>query len=187
MQNAQVILGRPRVLVAGVIALLLVAVLTCLKYSQCVYAVAWHWSHGNDARVGVYRAKLPLLWRQSDAGGYDATSIIRAIPLNNQPQIVISPALPGAVPDSDQEELKSTQAVVSSENRYSRLRSPWSTVVLHPKPFTLYCVKEGDSTSVGTDVISHLQCHAAGVPYTFTYDGPPGHEKEAEVILSSLE
>jgi len=166
--------------------LLLLIVFVYLKYGKCANALAWHCTHGNVATAGGKKVRLPLLWWQEDSGRYDTSLFLRALPPINAPKIVVGPALPGSVGNTDEEELKLTQDVVLSENHSSTGQEHVSVVTVSPKAFALYCVKD-EITISPRIAISHLQCNAAGVPYTYTYDGPPEHEKEAEGILSGMD
>jgi hypothetical protein len=103
-----------------------------------------------------------------------------------EPKIVISPAFPGEVRGTDQEELKSATIAISLKNRKSIHGTTWSLVTLNARQFTLYCQRL-DSAPFGIHLFINLYCGVATVPYSFSYNGPPTYEKEAESILSTLE
>ena len=170
------------------VAFALMIGLLCFKYHRYAYAAAWHCTHGNYAELAGHRVKLPILWWKEDAHAYDTVLLERACPANTylKPEIVVSPAIPGSIRDTDQDELKATQAAISSRNQDSFVGTSSLLVVLSPRPFNLYCKRENIVTS-GIVLSSNLFCLAPKAPYSFTYDGPPTREKEAETILSSLE
>jgi hypothetical protein len=175
-------------LLAGVVAAALMVGLPCVKFRQYAYAVAWHCVHGNYAEIGHHKVRLPAFWWKEDAYAFDTSVLRGARPagMYDSPEITLSPAIPGEARDSDQDELKSTEAFVSSRNHDPFAGTSSHLVVLSPAPFRLYCKRE-DIEMSGLDLSSNLFCHAARVPYSFTYDGPPTREREAELILSSLQ
>lgn len=177
-----------KLLVAGVVALSLIIGLLCIEYERYAYAVAWHCVHGNYAKIAGHRVRLPLLWWKEDAHAYDTTLLVRACPANTylKPEIVVSPTISGEMGDTNQEELKSAQTVISLKNHNSIAGPSLSLVTLTSRPFTLYCVKE-EAAPYGIALYANLSCHAANVPYSFTYDGHPMHEKDVELILSTIE
>jgi hypothetical protein len=173
--------------VAAASVLLAIAIL-CAIYRRYAVAVVWHCVHGNYARVGGHTVTLPILWWKADADAYDTARLVRASPAGTAliSQIVVSPAIPGEIKQTDQEELKATQLIIDLNNRDSIARRSASLIVLRPKPFTLYCKKDAASPPA-IDVLGVFSCRAARVQYSFTYDGPPMHEKEGKAILSTLE
>lgn len=182
-------------LVVSTVTVALIVGVLCARYRRYGYAVAWHCAHGNYAEVGGHRVRLPLLWWKERAHAHDTPDmqdhdewLARACPSNTifRPEIETSPTIPGAGRDTDQEELKSTQSIVSTLSHNSVAGSSHSLITLTPRPFTLYCMRQ-DLTLLGVDLTSMLTCQAAGLPYSFTYNGPPTREKEAESILSTLE
>jgi hypothetical protein len=159
------------------------------QYHQYAYALAWHCVHGNNAEVGGRRVRIPILWwRESDPNAYDTSLLVRSYPANilNRPQIVVRPTLPGEVQDNDLQGLRTSQAIITLQNKDAFLKKQSSLVSLNPKAFTLYCVRE-DITPFGVAILSTLSCRAAKTHYSFTYSGSPALEKEAELILSTLE
>jgi hypothetical protein len=178
---------RQKFFIACIVILIIIGSLFA-NYRRYVYAVAWHYEHGNYTEIGGHRIRIPILWWKEDAHAYDTTLLVRAYPAGatDKPEVVASPAIPGEIRDTDQEELKSRRADISSRNGNSNSRTSPSLVVLNARQFTLYC-KRDDFVLSGIDLYSTLYCHAVRVPYTLTYDGPPTQEKEAEAILSTLE
>jgi len=173
---------------ASLIAVAVAGGLLCAEFRLYAYAVIWHRAHGDFATIGGHRVKLPTLWWKEDADAYDTSLLERAGHSNTflASQIVVSPAIPGEMRDSDEEELKSTQAIVAIRNRSLSAGTTLSTITLYPKPFKLYCTREGSVIS-GVKLYSQLLCEAARVPYSFIYNGNPTQENEAESILSTLE
>jgi len=170
------------------VAFVLLIGILCVKYYRYAYIVTSHCMHGDFAEIAGYRVRLPYLWWKGDSQTRDKYLLLRACPSNtfSRPELEVNPSIPGDVMDTDQEELKSTQAMISGLN-YNGIEG-WShsLVTLTSRPFTLYCIR-GDETIFGTKVFSNLTCFAAKLPYWFNYSGPPAYEKEAESILSSLE
>ena len=179
---------RRKWMVLIIVAPAMVLGLLCLDLRRYAYAATWHCLHGDYAEIGGHRVKLPIFWWKQDAHAYDTSLLVRACLANtiNKPEIIVSPAIPGETRDTDEEELRATQDDISSRNRGSNPRTSSSLVVLHTRPFTLYCKKENIVVS-GIDLDSNLFCHVARGPYLFSYDGSPSREIEAESILSSLE
>jgi hypothetical protein len=178
------------------IAIALMSGLLFAKYRMYAYAVAWHCVHGNYAEVGGHKVKLSILWWKERAHAHETSDmrdhdewLARACPsnkLDEKPEIDVSPAIPGEVENTQLEELKLTQSVISTLSHNSAKGWSHSLVTLTPRPFTVYCIRD-DLTIFGDDVLSRLTCYTAKLPYRFIYDGPPTREKEAESILSSLE
>src|ERR1039458_2734741 len=177
------------------VAITLMLGLLCVKYRRYAYAVAWHCMHGNYAEIGGHRVRLPILWWKENAHAHDTPDLrnrdewlARACPSSvlPGPEIKVSPTIPGEVEGTEPEELKLTQAVISTLNHNSESGWSHSLLTLTPRPFTLYCIKE-HVTGYGLDLGSYLTCHAANLPYSFLYRGPQTSESEAESILSSLE
>lgn len=186
---------RRKWLVASMVTVALIVGLLCVKYRRYGYAVAWHCVHGNYAAIGGRRVRLPLLWWKERVHAHDTPDMLdhdewlaRACPSNTilEPEIETSPTILGEGRDTDQEELKSTQSLVSTLNHNSVAGSSHSLVILTPRPLVLYCMRT-DLTLLGVNLTSMLTCHAAGLTYSFSYNGPPTREKEAESILSTLE
>jgi hypothetical protein len=98
----------------------------------------------------------------------------------------MDPESPGQTSETDQEELDFTQKMISNMNRHSLPGTSSFLLVLKTKKTSLFCQRE-ESAPLGVDIYGHITCHAARVPYSLIYDGPPTHEKEAEAILSTLE
>jgi hypothetical protein len=103
-----------------------------------------------------------------------------------KPEIKVSPAIPGEVADTDAEELKVTQSVISGLNQNPAMGWSHSLVVIKAPRFAFYCMQER-FTIVGTDFNHELTCHAPRLPYSFHYNGPPEYEKEAEAIFQSAQ
>ena len=164
----------------------LCACLALRRYHSYVAAKRWHLIEGNDVQIGAYKISLPQLWWRTDDAAYDTPLFLRATESNTSlgPQIVVAPAITGEVRGTEQEELEITERLITVDNKGDMGRSA-SLVVLKTKPFTLYCEKE-EASPMGVKLYSHLTCHAAAIPYTFIYQGPPMFEIEAELILSTL-
>jgi len=179
-----------KLIVASIAAVALVAGLLCVQYYLYAYAMAWHCLHGSYAEAGGHRLRLPISWWKQGTGSYDTYLLVRASPYVGSPesQIVVSPAGPGEIWKTNGEELQATQTMISTMNshRHSDMVQSSFLVVLNSKRFTLYCRRE-ESELQGIDILSHVSCDASGVPYSYTFDGPPAYEKEAESILSTLE
>jgi hypothetical protein len=169
-------------------AALIVALLLCNEYRRYAVAIVWHCVHGNYAEVGGNRVKLPLWWWKESTSAWKTSVLTRASSSRAvfEPQIEVKPALPGAIPETDQEALESARAIVSSNNRQSAVGARSSLVTLKPTPFPLYCARN-DAAPSGEPVFTTLYCHTARVSYVFTYSGPTMREKEAESILSTLQ
>lgn len=174
-------------LIGSVIILALLIGLLCVKYYQYAYALSWHCLHGSYAQIGGHRVELPLLWWKADAQAYDTVNLVRAGVANTylKPEIVVSPAFPGAIRDSDQEELQAMQAAISRSHESPGGESS-SLVVISTKALTMYCQRK-DIIASGVSISTNLFCTAAKVQYAFTYNGPPNRVKEAQAIFSTLE
>lgn len=171
-----------------VFSLSIVICVALVEYSPYELALAWHCMHGNYAQIGGYRVRLPLLWRKVNIDSYHTSSLVRACSIRTflKPKIMVEPMLAGTMRDTDLETLQSIQGLTAIPNSASPFKASSSLAILKPHPFTLYCnVKEylPPHTVLGTN----LFCAAPKVPYSFTYDGPPRYEKEAESILTSIE
>lgn len=179
--------GRRKHLIAIVGAIAIVIGLFVIKYQQYAYALSWHCFHGNSAQIGGHRVTLPIWWWKEDSHAYDTALLVRASVTHTylRPTIVVSPAFPGAIRDTNQEELQAAQAAISEKHK-TAAGTLSSLVIINTKAFTMYCERE-DFTTYGVDLSSNLFCTIAKVQYAFTYNGPPDREKEAQSIFSSLE
>jgi hypothetical protein len=160
-----------------------------IEYHRYAYALVWHCVHGHYADVGGHTVKIPTLWwKEADPNAYATSLLVRSCPANmlSRPEIVVRPTLPGEAGDDDLQELRTKQAIIALKKKDAILKSQLSLVTIKSKPFTLYCVRE-DAIPFGVALFSNLSCHAARTPYSFTYNGGPTFEKEAESILSTLE
>jgi hypothetical protein len=170
------------------IGILLCAGLLLRRYRPYISASIWHRLHGNYAQIGGHRVRVPKLWWRADDAAYNTPLLLRALPSTNfaRPQIVVNSAITGEVRGSDQEELESTERSITLQKKAQSSGTSVSLVVINAKAFTLYCHKE-EAAPMGIKLYSHLTCHAAAVPYTWIYQGPPMFEGEAESILSTVE
>jgi hypothetical protein len=177
-----------RLFVVGVTTLVLVIGLLCIEYRQYAYSVAWHRVHGDYAEFGGHRIRLPILWRREDSGAYNTSLFVRACPgvAPLKPEIVVSPTISGEVENTDQEELKAARDIILLKEQDNIAKTQLSLVMLTPRSLGLYCVRE-DAAPFGAPIFSNLSCHAARIPFSFTYNGHPTAEKEAESILSTIE
>jgi len=186
---------RRKLFFVAIVALALLVGALCMNFRRYAYAVAWHCTHGEYAEVGGQRVRLPLLWWKEGTHAHDTEDLrdrnewlARACRSNEFeiPEINVSQESPGEAPDADQDELRLTKDLVSAMYRHPVWGWSGSLVTLTPRRFTLYCSKD-DEVIFGVDVFNGLTCHAAKIPYTFRYSGPPANEQEAEAILSSME
>jgi hypothetical protein len=174
-------------LVANVAGILLLTGLLWHIYRDYAISIAWHCMYGNYAEVAGHRVKLPLSWRVQYAYFWGKTSLIRACPETcSEAEIIVEPAKPWFLTQTDQDESNSIQRWIALLNQRPPQGDSSSLVILHPKPFTLYC-KRDDLQVIGIHFFAGLDCYAAKVSYSFAYSGPPAHEQEAESILSTLE
>lgn len=180
--------NRRKLFFTSIVALVFVIGILCIEYYRYAYIVNWHYIHGNFAEIGRYRVSLPYLWWKNGTESNNSSFLLRACPLNtfSKPELEVSPAIPGEVMDTEQEELKSTQKVISALNHKGIEGWSQSLVTLTPRSFTLYCIRQ-DEVLYRSNIDTILTCHAAKLPYSFRYSGPSAYEKEAESILSSLE
>ena len=182
--------NRPRRTILVLLCTTCVVLCACLalrRYHSYVSAKRWHFIEGNKVPIGAYKIRLPQLWWRTDDAAYDTLLFLRVTDSNTSlgPQIVVAPAIIGEVRGTEQEELKTTEHLITVDDKGDMGRSA-SLVVLKTKAFTLYCEKK-EASPMGEKLYSHLTCHAAAVPYTFIYQGPPMFETEAESILSTLQ
>ncbi len=157
-------------------------------YRRYVTAVGWHILHGSTVEVAHRQLRLPLLWwADKDSEHYDTTLLFRARPSRATlaPEITVSPALSGSMSSSDQEELKSMQALVTGINRRASRGEAASLITIKTPTSTFYCRNQPIAVA-GIVLSSQLFCNAAGIKYSFVYDGDLNDEKEAELILSTL-
>lgn len=156
--------------------------------SLCIcYRLALHTR--SYVQVGGYSAKLPSFWwTERDPTHYGTYLLRRACPFvtNVQPSLTVRPALPGVVRDTNEEELKAVQALISLKDSNSTPGTSSSLVILRSKQFILYCEKL-TFAPLGTPINTALYCTAAKVSYDWSYFGPPSYENEAELFLSTLE
>lgn len=156
-------------------------------YRYYVFAIAWHGIHGNYAEVGGHRVKLPLLWwAEDDAYRYDTRLLLRADTYNLVgSEIAIGPALLGSVRDTDVDELKAVELLITTTTRTKNSGVSSSLVVIRTKPFAAYCEKT-EFSPFDIPVANNLYCIAPKFPYQLVYSGRSVHENEAESILSTL-
>lgn len=184
---------RPKLVIAMMAVLVLIAFLLCVRYRRYAYAVVWHCVRGSHTEVAGKKVKLPILWwKEEDPDKYDTTLLVRASVGILPREIIVSPTMPRAVRNTDQEELAATQALISrlnqdsTANQSSVIKTSRSLVTLTPKAFNMYCEKE-ESTACGVRFSSFLMCDTARGRYDFSYSGQSDYVKEVESILSTLE
>ena len=178
-----------RVRIAGLTALALAFVLGTAHYNRYVYAVAWHCAHGNYAQVAGHNVRLPILWwAEKDPDYYDTYLLLRACPFSTRvrPSLTVRPTLQGAARETDAEELEAVQALIALKDSKSTAGISSSLVTLHSKQFTLYWERL-EFAPFGTPINTSLYCAAAKSSYFWNYFGPLFYEKEAELILSTLQ
>lgn len=179
---------RPKLLIICLVAILLLICEQCIEYRSYAFAIVWHCTHGRYSEIGGHKVRIPILWWKANPYGYGESLVVRAshANMNLDPKIVVTSLPPGTTSGTDQETLKSIQALISVKNH--QVVSGWSSslLILDPKLFRLYCIRDVFAFR-SVDRYSSVQCFAAGIPYSFTYQGSPRHEKEAESILSTLE
>lgn len=154
-----------------------------------VRAVAWHCAHGNYAEVAGHRVKLPLLWWKDDDAPYRTILLVRACNSCGvvQPGVLVSPMLAGQVWSSDEDNLKAVQKMIAGRNKSSLDPARSSLVTIRSPAFVLYCEKDESVGALTTLPNSSLFCEAANLAYSFSFDGDPRFEKEAESLLSTLQ
>lgn len=172
------------------VVLVLVAMLgpVCWRFHEFVFAVAWHCRHGDYADVAGRKIKIPLLWWKENSHYYQTFLLRRALPSDviGQQDIEVGPMFPGTMTDSNDETLRLTEKIISSHNAHPDGHTFSSLVTLHSGISVFYCDKE-DLGAPGNALQSNLHCHASGLPYSFSFNGSPAVEKEAESILSTLQ
>ena len=174
---------------AIIAALTLPIIWAAIQYNRYAYAIGWHCLHGNYAQVGSYRVRVPLLWwGQRDSTHYKSYLLLRAFPFNTrlQTRLTVRSTLPVDVPKTDQEASELVQTLIASKDAKATAGTSSSMVILRAKHFSLYCEKL-EFTPFAIPLNTSLFCSAAGVPYTWNYFGPSSNEREAELVLSTLE
>lgn len=179
-------IGRQQLLLAAAACAFVLLVVVSFGYRSYLYSLGWHSAHGQHAMVSEHKVRLPFPWRSVDVEDYDTHSLVRACSSDTFPEPEITMRPFKNAPKTSQQLLQSVQSLISARNAHPVLGASSSLVVLHPPSRTLYCEKIETRLFV-KDLLSHLFCVAADIPYTFTYDGPVAFEHEAESILSSLE
>lgn len=177
------------ILIVSIIAILALASWPIAEYHKYAYALAWHWVHGDYAKVAGHKVRIPALWwEEADPNSYDTYLIVRSSPASAilTPEIVVRPTISGEVGEDDSQELKTEERVIALKSKDTIVKTQITLVILKPRPFTLYC-EQDDAILFGVALFSNLSCHAARTHYSFTYNGNPAFEKEAEMILSTLE
>jgi len=160
------------------IVILICSIFVGVRYGEYLAAVLWHWSKGPYAQLAHRKVKLPIYWYQGTSDKYDSSKVVRGGSVPNL-EINSDPVMPGELRDSDEDELKATQALVASEKSSS-------LVVLKTAAFPLYCRRETSGISEAVLVVN-LTCHSPHLRYMLSYIGPPKEEIEAESIISTLE
>jgi hypothetical protein len=186
---------RQRNVISGAVVLAILISFLWIGYRRYAIALIWHCVHGNQAEVGGHKIILPLLWWKESAHAYDTSDmrdrdewLARACPssLFSNPEINVSPAVLGEVADSEKEELKLTQRVISDLNQNPTKGWSYSLVVLSTSRFSFYCMRE-QAAMGGLEMFNGLRCHAASLKYSINYTGPPERENEVREILLSLQ
>jgi hypothetical protein len=153
-----------------------------------VRAIAWHCIHGNYAEVADRRVNLPLLWWKGDDDFYQDTVLVRACNSCGavQPEVLVSPARPGQMSSSDEDQLRAVQKMIAVKNGSKTGLASSSLVTIRSPAFVLYCEKDEQVSAISNLPDSVLFCNAANLPYLFSFYGDPHVEKEVESILSTL-
>ena len=185
------VVNKPRLrkfIIAIATAMLILAAIFGAKYRSYTFTVVWHWMHSSNVEIAGHKISLPTLWWKEKAEDYDTYLFRRACSsaIFPPPGIIVRPAPPRVVQQSDQDVLSSLQMLIAARQKDPVAGTSSSLVVLHTRRFPLYCEKI-DTKVLGVDLTSHLSCEAARLSHTFTYDGSPHYEQEAESILSTLD
>jgi hypothetical protein len=182
------ILSRRFLSLFAMIALISSIGIFAAQYRRYGYAILWHCVHRSTIGFGEHKIQIPELWWATKADNYGKISISRAYrsAIISEPQIEVGPSTPGELTDSDGEQSRIADAVVSDMNRNPKLGWTHSVMVLRANESTWYCTR-ADQTILGKDVFTTLQCNAPRIPYSFYYGGPPEQEKEAESIFITFQ
>lgn len=164
----------------------------CWHYRSYALAVAWHLRHGSNLQIDGHVITLPVCWWASnDVSTYGATEVARAHSSGRiPPTLMIAPAVPGVVQQTDKKMAEIVSKAVAgigimeSHENGADVRETTESVIAS-RSGNFYCEKS--TVNLGRAVPEiNLLCFTAGVPYSFSYDGPAEGEREVESILSTF-
>ena len=162
----------------------------CIIYAYRGYAAAfvWHCIHGSSETIGGGKTMyVPKWWFKVDSSGYGESMLVRADGLRrvSNSRIVTNSLQLDNSHRTEEWERESVQSLIRADNEDRKVGWYSSLVIIKAVSPAMYCKKDDFAGRDGI-LFSSLQCYQRGIPYSFSYQGSPKHEKEAELILSTL-
>ena len=184
MENSSRRKAIPKRIKIGVAVIAFAAVILIAGYSDYLHALLRRGFDGDRADFIGHKIRLPIFWFKGDKLLFGESFVGRAYPsyLIWKPAVSATPISPNEVKGTDAEVIERRRAMLKIlAEKLDKTKSS-TTVDIHSKAFTLYCIKD----RLGP-IAAALSCRAAGLPFILNYSGPMSVEPEAEMMLSSFE